>query len=130
MPVAKGTIPPKRNPSRNLVSGQHLEIRPSPPSGGNCVGQPTEWWFAPTDYRNKQFLQAIELCSTCPVKYECLMYSLEGEEFGTWGGMSEFQRDQLRKTLGSPRRYVDDSRRRHQEDLNARNALKKLATNK
>lgn len=131
MPVAKGTIPSKINPKRNLVSGVSVAVRPPAPSDGNCSGKPTEWWYTPNDSSDRgDFAKAAELCSTCPVKYPCLMYSLEWEEYGTWGGLSEFQRDNLRKVLGSPRHYRDDSRRRFQEDRNTSEAFKRAMAGK
>lgn len=39
---------------------------------------------------------AIAICNSCPVKLDCLEYSLEARErFGIWGGTTEKQRRQL-----------------------------------
>jgi WhiB family redox-sensing transcriptional regulator len=46
-----------------------------------------------------QVKQAKQVCSTCPVRVECLEYALSfnfNECKGIWGGMSERQRDQIR----------------------------------
>lgn len=42
------------------------------------------------------------LCRRCPVRAECLDYALEHDErFGIWGGLSERERRQLKKTATS-----------------------------
>lgn len=39
-----------------------------------------------------------EVCSTCPVRIECLEYSLERrEDHGIWGGTTEKERRRLRR---------------------------------
>jgi WhiB family redox-sensing transcriptional regulator len=41
---------------------------------------------------------ARAVCSTCPVRAECLEYALNNkEQFGIWGGTSERERRRLRK---------------------------------
>lgn len=35
------------------------------------------------------------ICSSCPVKTECLDYALERKPSGVWGGTTEYQRRQL-----------------------------------
>ncbi len=46
--------------------------------------------------------QALAICASCPVRPECLEYSLEaGERFGIWGGLTEKKR---RKVAGRLRR--------------------------
>lgn len=42
---------------------------------------------------------AKKVCRACDVKAECLQYALEHDErFGIWGGLSERERRQLRRT--------------------------------
>lgn len=42
--------------------------------------------------------EAKRICAACPVREECLEFSVENEErFGIWGGMSERERRRLRK---------------------------------
>lgn len=50
--------------------------------------------------------QAKQVCSTCPVKLECLETALrDGEQFGIWGGLTAEERRQLlRKRLWEQRR--------------------------
>lgn len=44
--------------------------------------------------------QARRICSRCPVQRQCADYALAHEEHGTWAGMSERERDRLRKSRG------------------------------
>jgi len=127
MPVKKGTVPESRNPLQNKISGRVVTERPSPPKNGNCVGKPTYWWYGNEKRPGRDFSEAVRLCATCPIKYECLAYSLEWEEFGIWGGLTEYQRSQLRTALGLNKKYLDDSKRRFYQDQSVRLAKKKMA---
>jgi WhiB family redox-sensing transcriptional regulator len=41
---------------------------------------------------------AKEICERCPIMNECAQYALEANEtHGIWGGMTAFERRQLRK---------------------------------
>lgn len=79
-----------------------------PPTGGSCSGQPTNWWFP--NFTNRQPVEerlqaradaarAIIICNDCPIRIECLQYSLEWEQFGIWGGLPEDQREKMRRSL-------------------------------
>lgn len=42
--------------------------------------------------------QAQEICAKCPVRHQCLAYSVaHNEEFGVWGGMGEKARRKLHR---------------------------------
>jgi WhiB family transcriptional regulator, redox-sensing transcriptional regulator len=42
--------------------------------------------------------EAKRICAACPVREECLEYSLTNEErFGIWGGLSERERRRVRR---------------------------------
>lgn len=41
---------------------------------------------------------AKEICSSCPLKIDCLEYALRNSEIGIWGGTTESQRDTLRRS--------------------------------
>jgi hypothetical protein len=76
---------------------------PLAPSGGNCEGKDTSWWYPGFAAKKQEKLnnqQALKLCRTCPVRLECLKYALEWEAFGIWGGFTERQRDTIRKRKG------------------------------
>lgn len=40
---------------------------------------------------------AKEICYSCPLIANCLEYALQNQDIGIWGGMTERQRDKLRK---------------------------------
>lgn len=72
-----------------------------PPTGGSCVGYPTDWWFPPKAAKREDLAnlrEARRICGECPVSKECLEYALETNEFyGVWGGMSWEQRKAERR---------------------------------
>jgi hypothetical protein len=56
--------------------------------------------------------KAIAICSTCGISKKCLLYALENETHGIWGGMKEVERELLRRRLGvqlSPRALTSQS---------------------
>ncbi len=42
-------------------------------------------------------LTALAYCDRCPVRKECLDYALECDAYGVWGGMTSYQRKQLKR---------------------------------
>ena len=72
-----------------------------PPEGGACKGKPTDWWF-PQFWRTQTAREkwavlnvadeAKRICYQCPVRAECLDYSLKHEPWGIWGGFDERER--------------------------------------
>jgi WhiB family redox-sensing transcriptional regulator len=62
-----------------------------------CNGVPAEVFFP---QRGDPSTQAKEICGGCPVRDDCLAAAmLRGEKWGIWGGLSERERRQLRKTV-------------------------------
>jgi WhiB family redox-sensing transcriptional regulator len=56
-----------------------------------CAGADPDLFF-PADSRSPAH-EAKELCAWCPVRPQCLEYSLAAaEEFGVWGGLTEKER--------------------------------------
>ena len=56
-----------------------------------------ELWF-PVDHARATPAQRV--CADCPARRACLEYALvHGEDYGVWGGLSEYQRFQLRRSL-------------------------------
>lgn len=43
---------------------------------------------------------AKQVCNGCPLKMSCLDYSLKNHVLGIWGGLTETQRESLRKSRG------------------------------
>lgn len=80
--------------NNNYLLDQSVET----PRGGACSGHDTSMWFpfSGSGNMNQQELekkqQAVEICRSCPIRVKCLMYSLEYEPHGIWGGFTETQR--------------------------------------
>lgn len=78
----------------NYLVGQDLD----PPKGGACSGLDTSLFFpvlnngrhSTTDVVAQK--AAIELCRSCSIRQKCLLYSLEYEPHGIWGGFTESAR--------------------------------------
>lgn len=65
-----------------------------------CRGTNTEMWFAEDSepgYREANLLKRI--CAECPVKQQCLEYSLHHSVQGYWAGTTPRKRTELRKLL-------------------------------
>ena len=66
----------------------------------SCRGTNTEMWFAEDSepgYREANLLKRI--CADCPVKQQCLEYSLHHSVQGYWAGTTPRRRTELRKLL-------------------------------
>jgi len=83
-----------------------LDEKIDTPRGGACQGQDTSIFFplhADGRYTKKQLTDrqtAISLCRSCDIRQKCLMYSLEYEPQGIWGGFPEQARALLGKFWG------------------------------
>lgn len=65
-----------------------------------CRGMDVTAFFHPSGERGapaqQREEQAKQVCSRCPVRVECLDYSLAIEEpYGTWGGVGERERREI-----------------------------------
>lgn len=60
-----------------------------------CMGSSTE-----TFYQEDRPLDALLICDVCTVKSECFEYAIKHEEYGVWGGSTESDRREYRKTYG------------------------------
>lgn len=69
-----------------------------------CKGRTDLTWFCETPGPSQAQQAAIEVCRTCPVELDCLRYAVANDErYGIWGGMTENQRQHLRR---NGRRYA------------------------
>lgn len=59
---------------------------------GACrQGHDPEIWYP---HNQRDAWLGVAICRTCPVRRECLEYSLaHRERHGTWGGLTEWQRE-------------------------------------
>ena len=53
--------------------------------------------------RERQEARALAVCARCPVRAQCLEFALNALPYGIAGGMTEGQRDALRRRAASPR---------------------------
>jgi WhiB family redox-sensing transcriptional regulator len=87
--------------------GERVEIYDSVPRDGSCANHSVNLWFTPTGksqvsrkerkLRADNESEAKSICLSCHIKTHCLEYSLRHEPFGTWGGLNEIERAELRQ---------------------------------
>jgi WhiB family redox-sensing transcriptional regulator len=69
-----------------------------------CAGANVDLFFPqkrPTVRPSRQVLESKRICAACPVRPQCLEYALERPEpEGTWGGLTEWERRDLRRATG------------------------------
>jgi WhiB family redox-sensing transcriptional regulator len=77
-----------------------------------CKGKPTEWWFPDEGGgMGPAARKALACCFSCPVRPECLGYSLAiGERSGIWGGMGTPARRELTREMRSGMSLADATR--------------------
>ena len=72
-----------------------------------CRDAPDLTWVTdPSGERNvpASVVQKFAICNECPVRVECLRYSLSaswGETFGTWGGTTQLERRSFSRVLNT-----------------------------
>lgn len=91
-----------------------IERVDKPPSGGACMGKSLNIWFPYADKKDENALDkttfaeryrqaridtdmAKNICNECPVMVECLNYALHHESYGIWGGLTERERQTMRR---------------------------------
>lgn len=78
-----------------------------------CAYYPAEWWTAHRGHHTDIDDAAVALleqgttvCAECPSQPECLAYALAAREMlNTWGGVTEWQRPNLRTKLRKSGRF-------------------------
>lgn len=66
-----------------------------------CTQIGTDWYFpAVGQASSKAFLKVREACGRCPMREQCLEYSLFHERYGVWGGLGAVERAKLRSERG------------------------------
>ena len=55
---------------------------------GSCLGHPHHMWFPELGDPGNGAVEAKKICSTCPVKVECLEYGIDTKSYGIWGGIT------------------------------------------
>lgn len=69
-----------------------------------CVGHNPEMWHPQVTHAGRhgpwhrgQLERARAICAECPVRQQCLSYGVDHREVGVWGGLTEDERDELRR---------------------------------
>ena len=75
----------------------------------SCASVGGEFWFPERDakglgitmhnFQSPEVLLAKSVCNSCIHKIECQRWGLEHERFGIWGGLTEGDREPIRKRL-------------------------------
>ena len=70
---------------------------------GACRGLDSATFFHPENERGPSRVRreraAKQVCASCPVAQACLNWALRTREpYGVWGGMTEYEREELRIT--------------------------------
>jgi WhiB family redox-sensing transcriptional regulator len=69
-------------------------------TGAACIGEDPELFFpmGPPTLVTAQTARAKAVCVACPVRDECLEWSLvTAQDAGVWGGLDEDERRELRR---------------------------------
>jgi predicted Fe-S protein YdhL (DUF1289 family) len=69
-------------------------------SGAKCIGEDPELFFpmGPPSLVTAQTARAKAVCEGCPVRDDCLEWSLvTAQDAGVWGGLDEDERRELRR---------------------------------
>lgn len=99
--------------NNNGIYNTKIEQVDKPPINGLCFGQDLNIWFphAEKTEDRKQFVanykkassdtkKAKKICFECPVQVSCLSYALYHESHGIWGGLTERERQTMRRLKG------------------------------
>ncbi len=71
---------------------------------GACVGVDADLFF-PVGEELEKIAAAKSVCATCPVRDDCLQYSIATNQTeGVWGGLTPAERRRLRRRLMEERR--------------------------
>ncbi|MFJ6935723.1 WhiB family transcriptional regulator [Streptomyces sp. NPDC101132] len=71
---------------------------------GACAGVDPDLWFPDSGVSSAA---AKRICSGCPVREECQAFAFDsGEHYGVWGGLSEKERQSVRRPRSGPRRHT------------------------
>ncbi|UTN93048.1 WhiB family transcription factor [Streptomyces phage Marky] len=63
------------------------------------IGEPEIFFPHATEQEKFGASAAMPYCAACPVMYECLKAALDGNEYGTWGGMTHSERLKLKQRI-------------------------------
>lgn len=97
-----------------------------------CRNAPLNLFFFERETTKEDIQAAKALCATCPVRTECLDYSINfPERYGIWGGLDEDERAEerrkrMRRTPPAPRQKKPVTPRPRQPKVNATGTRRRL----
>lgn len=68
-----------------------------------CATQKADFYPEPGRNYQHKVMVAKAICSECPIKAQCLEYSLYNEDHGIWGGIGPAERFSMRRSLKAPK---------------------------
>lgn len=61
---------------------------------------PVMYYPSPTESNEREYKAVRALCSDCPMQTECLEWALHHERYGSWGGYTMYEINQMRSRRG------------------------------
>jgi WhiB family redox-sensing transcriptional regulator len=73
---------------------------------GACVGLDVELFFPSGERELETIRKGKAICRGCDLRAACLEWAMEHEAYGTWGGLSEWERRGVRIRRGLRRKLA------------------------
>lgn len=66
-----------------------------------CAQSGGDFWFPEVGYgTSAETVYARSICNNCEHQSECAEWGIHNEDFGIWGGLTEWDRKAVRRQLG------------------------------
>jgi len=63
----------------------------------NCKDSDYAFKLAFSQTVNDTTRMMVDFCADCPVKWDCLLFAIDTDAYGIWGGTTRDFRDQMKK---------------------------------
>jgi WhiB family redox-sensing transcriptional regulator len=64
-----------------------------------CKDMDVNEFFPEGPINRKKVAELKAVCATCPIINECLTVALHNNEYGIWGGTTEFERKNIKRKM-------------------------------
>lgn len=98
---------------RELLSPRDPDREPSWVDEALCAQVDPDLWFPE---KGDSLSDPKRICESCPARIDCLEYALGRDECGIWGGLSQWQRQEIRRA-GRAVEYIAELRAALAEEL-------------
>lgn len=81
-----------------LTLGADLEwqrVKPLPP----CRAEDPDLFFPDDSVKCAASEKLKEICAGCPLQLDCRNWAIEHDEHGVWGGLSDWERKQMKRIV-------------------------------